>query len=88
LSFYCPVCNGLQPLHYKCPQCGKETEDCGRFGDFMGPYSPYRPIDDIRRTNGWNDIEQYQCIHVTYCSSCDRNDQAAVHEWGSFPPGK
>jgi hypothetical protein len=81
LSFFCPVCNGMQPLHYSCPKCKKETEDCGRFGDYMGPYSPYRPIDDIKLTNGFFDLQNHECIHVAFCSTCDHVFKVSVDEW-------
>lgn len=78
---YCPVCNGLEELHVGCPECRKEADDLGRFNDFLGPYSPYRPIDEISLTNGFDDLSRHQCIHVLYCERCGKSFTVRVDDW-------
>jgi len=67
----CPVCNGLGLFQAVCPACRTEAEDLGRLGDYYGPYSPYRPIDDIRMTNGFSDVRDRLCLHNAYCGRCN-----------------
>ncbi|AHD06744.1 hypothetical protein ERICIV_03510 [Paenibacillus larvae subsp. larvae] len=69
-SSYCAVCNGLKQLSLSCPRCGSMTLDGGRLHDFLGPYAPYRPIEELSLTNGFPDLEQHECIHMVYCSQC------------------
>jgi len=78
---YCPICNGLEWLAVACPNgCGQAT-DAGRFNDLLGPYSPYRPIEDISMTNGFRDLEERKCIHVVHCSQCDHSFYVEIKEW-------
>jgi hypothetical protein len=91
LSYICPVCNGMQVLDAECPICAHKASDCGRFDDFLGPYSPYREIDDIAMSNGFRDVSNHLCIHLVNCPVCAhdytvqielRND---VEHAGQFP---
>ncbi|WP_438434175.1 hypothetical protein [Gorillibacterium sp. sgz500922] len=66
----CPVCNGLRTLSARCPICGQAAEDQGRYNDLFGPYSPYRPIEDVSRTNGLPDLTLGACAHVAVCRNC------------------
>jgi predicted nucleic-acid-binding Zn-ribbon protein len=81
LSSMCPVCNGLQALHSSCPKCGTSAADDGRLNDYLGPYSPYRPIDDVGLTNGFLDVHRQQCTHVAHCPSCGYVFHRFVQEW-------
>jgi hypothetical protein len=81
LSTMCPVCNGLQTLQMCCPKCGSSVEDSGRLNDFLGPYSPYRPIDDVGLTNGFLDVRQHCCTHVVHCPGCGRTFHKFIQEW-------
>lgn len=76
----CPVCNGLEQLVSVCPQCGGTTEDQGKESDYYGPYSPYRPIDDMKLTNGYYDLAQHQCMHAVYCPACGTTAIQSVNE--------
>ncbi|CAM3425948.1 hypothetical protein MALU111345_04260 [Marinicrinis lubricantis] len=81
MSFVCPVCNGFRDLDFTCPSCQQKTEDFGRFHDFYGPYSPYRPIDEYKLTNGIaGDAEHHRCIHIAFCPVCKGTYHAAVDE--------
>ncbi|GIP31181.1 hypothetical protein [Paenibacillus sp. J2TS4] len=80
LSYYCPVCNGLETAELSCPQCGIAAEDYGRFNDYLGPYSPYRPIDDLSLTNGFADVQNQVCVHVFNCSPCGHTFYAFLPE--------
>ena len=31
--------------------------------DLLADYSPYRPIDDMKRTDGLNDLHSHRCPH-------------------------
>lgn len=77
----CPVCNGLQALHARCPKCSSPAEDEGRFNDFLGPYAPYRQIDDIGMSNGFRDVGNHSCVHALHCPNCGHSFQTFVHEW-------
>lgn len=70
MSLICPVCNGLRSLDAVCPGCASAAEDEGRYNDFLGPYSPYRPIDDVSRTNGVPDLALGACLHLACCRNC------------------
>jgi len=70
LSYMCPVCNGLQALNAECSVCTHQACDCGRLDDYLGPYSPYREIDDIAMTNGYPDVVNHLCIHLVNCTAC------------------
>jgi hypothetical protein len=80
LSTYCPICNGFQTLAVACPNCRAETADYGRYNDYLGPYSPYRPIDDISMTNGYPDVANHICLHLMGCSTCNQTFQVGVKE--------
>ncbi|WP_284637899.1 hypothetical protein [Paenibacillus silviterrae] len=80
MSYGCPVCNGLEELSFPCEQCREALDDQGRLSDFYDPYSPYRPIDDIKLTNGYEDLSTHQCIHLGRCSHCHRSYTLAVQE--------
>ncbi|GGE06871.1 hypothetical protein GCM10011571_05020 [Marinithermofilum abyssi] len=67
----CPVCNGLSDLYVYCARCGQPLEDIGRLLDLFGDYSPYRPINDLKKTDGIEDDLAYnQCPHSLYCWQC------------------
>lgn len=66
----CPVCNGLSELSSFCPRCGNLMSDLGRFLDMLGPYSPYRPIDDLKQTDGFIDFVPSRCPHNVTCQQC------------------
>ncbi len=80
MSFYCAVCNGLESLHAECPRCMAAAEDFGRFNDYLGPYSPYRSIDDISLTNSYEDVQNHVCMHMIGCSGCGETFVFAVQE--------
>jgi hypothetical protein len=73
----CPACNGLQSLSAPCPQCQSDAADYGRSIDYLGPYSPYRYVDDISMTNGNPD----NCIHVLSCKNCNYTFTKEVAKW-------
>jgi len=84
LSSYCPVCNGLESLKQACPACARSLTDCGRLDDLTGPYAPYRQIDDLKLTNGFDDLGSHRCIHLLHCPECKSNYTAAVSEWPAY----
>lgn len=77
----CPVCNGLEEWKQACPQCGQMLADLGRLSDYYGPYSAYRPIDEMKMTDGLPDLEPHLCVHAAYCETCGRNFEMALEEW-------
>ncbi len=81
--YMCPLCNGLNSITVKCSQCGSEVQDSGRISDYYGPYSPYRPIDDLNMTDGFDDAQQHSCPHVIYCPTCKQTSYYFVNEWDS-----
>jgi hypothetical protein len=51
--------------------------DGGRLGDYYDDYSPYREIDDLKMSNGYQDVSTHHCIHLIYCPHCNWDD----HYW-------
>jgi hypothetical protein len=70
LTDICDVCNGMAALASICPECNQLADDQGKLSDFYGPYSPYRSIDELNATNGFEDLDQHRCTHLAYCSNC------------------
>jgi hypothetical protein len=81
MTYLCPVCNGLAVIKYECSMCGQKMEDHGRFDSFLLDYSPYREIDDMKKTNNFIDLAAHQCVHVVYCPNCDIDQNVSVSEW-------
>jgi len=79
-SFACPVCNGFQTFSSLCPNCGQPLDDQGRLSDFFSDYSPYRPIDDLKKTDNLLDLVNHLCPHQVVCPSCHYSDIAMVQE--------
>jgi len=77
----CPLCNGLSNLLAACVNCGHALEDRGRLYDYYGDYSPYRPIDDSKLTNGLPDLHHHVCLHVGWCPRCLQEQRLAIKEW-------
>ncbi|MDF2724516.1 MAG: hypothetical protein K0Q59_4191 [Paenibacillus sp.] len=70
MSHICLYCNGLLTLELNCASCGERLSDAGRLDDYVGPYSPYRAIEDQKLTNGYLDAALHLCVHHVYCSHC------------------
>lgn len=79
-SFVCPVCNGFKTLISLCPNCGQSLDDQGRLFDFFSDYSPYRPIDDLKKTDHLPDLANHLCPHQVICSSCNYTDIQLIQE--------
>jgi len=79
----CPVCNGFDALAAACPRCGASAEDYGRLYDYFGPYAPYRPIDDMKMTDGYPDVAEQICLHAAFCARCAATFVAEVSESGT-----
>ncbi|MFC4076009.1 hypothetical protein [Salinithrix halophila] len=80
LSTGCPVCNGFETQNTACPHCSEWMEDRGRFFDILADYSPYRPIDDLKRTDGFRDLEEALCPHQLFCRKCGYEEVIMIHE--------
>lgn len=63
-----------------CPVCQGITEDQGRITDFFGDYSPYLPIDQCKRTDGWIDRKTHICPHQIVCPNCGYTHVEMVQE--------
>jgi hypothetical protein len=79
-SYACPVCNGFSTLFLNCNDCGASLKDYGRFSDLLAPYSPYRPIDDLKMSDGWIDVATHSCPHYLYCPRCGLSQVEMVAE--------
>ncbi|UFJ39660.1 hypothetical protein LOK74_16580 [Brevibacillus humidisoli] len=80
MNLMCPVCNSFMPLYAGCPRCSQPMQDAGRLADYFGDYSPYRPIDDSKRTNGLPDLAHHVCVHIAWCPNCREEQRIAVKE--------
>ncbi|MFC7439714.1 hypothetical protein [Laceyella putida] len=76
----CPVCNGFSAFQASCPSCGRPLEDAGRYMDLFENYSPYRPIDDLKLTDGLIDASTHQCPHYATCGHCGHEGVQLVQE--------
>jgi hypothetical protein len=76
----CPVCNGFRPFAASCPTCGQPLVDNGRYMDLFGDYSPYRPIDDAKLTDGFIDARTHQCPHFATCRHCGYEGMQLIQE--------
>ncbi|WNQ12640.1 hypothetical protein MJA45_06305 [Paenibacillus aurantius] len=81
MSYACPVCNGFESVDALCPSCSASALDQGKIHDFFGPYSPYRPTDEMALTNGFRDAAWHQCVHVFWCPSCGETFNRMIEEW-------
>lgn len=80
MSYICSVCNGMESLVNNCPECNHLAQDQGKLSDYYGPYSPYRPIDELKATNGSEDLIQHSCIHLAFCSNCIYSFPVSIQE--------
>lgn len=80
MDFGCPVCNGLNDAHVNCSTCVHPLEDRGRLEQVFDDYSPYREIDDLRRTNAYLDLQMNQCMHLLYCPTCEQEKVIGIPE--------
>lgn len=83
MSYYCPLCNGMESVQNSCSECGHRMTDFGRLMDFDGwdPYSPYLPIDTMKKYDGIpNDLKNHQCPHVFVCENCGHFFQQIFNE--------
>lgn len=79
LSYVCPICNGMQALSAECPECRSLVQDYGRWLDYLGPYSPYREIDDLSMTDGFSGTGEEGCVHLVNCPECGRSFTVEIH---------
>jgi hypothetical protein len=79
-SSVCPVCNGFSALRAVCPICGTSLRDAGRVMDLYGNYSPYRPIDDLKMTDGMIDLSTHDCPHQVWCQKCGFSEVRMIRE--------
>lgn len=80
MDYGCPVCNGLRQAAVSCRSCGSMMADTGRLEDAFGDYSPYREIDDLRKTNGYLDLATGHCMHVFICQQCGNEATLGIAE--------
>lgn len=77
----CPACNAFAILKYACPACSHSMEDQGRFDAYTMDYAPYRPMDDMKLSNGFYDLQTHRCVHLVYCPRCQRDERVYLDEW-------
>ncbi|MFM1654897.1 hypothetical protein ACI7RC_22790 [Brevibacillus sp. B_LB10_24] len=83
----CPVCNGFTDMQATCPACNQMIQDAGKLSDLYGKYSPYRPIDALKQTNGIaHDLADRTCVHVGWCPACREEFIYHVGEWTGVDP--
>ncbi|WP_255298455.1 hypothetical protein [Brevibacillus dissolubilis] len=80
MNFMCPICNGFTELQVTCESCGSKLDDQGRLLDYFGDYSPYRPFDDLKRTDGYPDVSSHLCPHVATCPACRLEQVIMIQE--------
>ncbi|RAL26975.1 hypothetical protein [Thermoflavimicrobium daqui] len=78
--YACPVCNGFTSYTAYCPKCSHILQDGGRIFDYFADYSPYRPIDDLKMTDGLLDYQNHTCPHQIYCEHCGYREVTLMQE--------
>ncbi len=81
MSYVCPVCNGLIKLNAICHLCQEQLDDYGKLEQLYDPYSPYREIDALKMTNGYDDYRTHHCIHIATCTNCNKNYIIQIDEF-------
>jgi hypothetical protein len=76
----CPLCNGFATFQNTCSKCSGEMKDAGKVYDLYSDYSPYRPTDDLKMTNGYDDFQNQKCMHFTYCATCGNEAIIGIEE--------
>lgn len=76
----CPICNGFSTIQLQCPHCNINLIDRGRYTDSFGDYSPYQPIDDLKKTDGIIDFIKHQCPHQLTCNHCSYSTVIMITE--------
>lgn len=79
-SMGCPICNGFETLEAICPHCGDRLDDHGRLFDLWADYSPYRPIEDLKQTDGFFHTTNQQCPHTLFCQNCGHEEVSMILE--------
>lgn len=79
-QYQCPLCNGFHSYTKRCPHCRQTMIDYGPVSYLFSDYSPYRPIEDSKLTDGWSDIEEHLCPHKVYCSACGYEQVEFIQE--------
>jgi hypothetical protein len=81
MSGLCPICNSFCTVELICRHCGHQAQDLGRFTDMLGPYSPYRDIEDLEMTHADAASTDSACIHVCECPTCRESFLVGFNEW-------
>ncbi|WP_044640986.1 hypothetical protein [Risungbinella massiliensis] len=82
-SYICPLCNGWEQNSNPCPKCGETLLDYGPVSYLYYDYSPYLPLEDMKRDNGLLDHANHQCPHQFYCTQCNYMGTYLVQEKSS-----
>jgi hypothetical protein len=85
-NYVCPVCNGFEIINQPCPACNTSLADYGPISYLYANYSPYRPIDDLKKTDGFFDVSTHQCPHLLFCETCTYQVIWMVQEIKKVPP--
>lgn len=82
MSYYCPVCNGMESAGVSCPECGDPADDFGRSEDYAGPYSPYDALGDDYFPYADHSFPQQQtCLHLNICGKCGTEFHSLIQKW-------
>lgn len=73
----CPICNGMETIDQRCPNCSRILTDGGILENYYGPYSPYMDIESLQHF-----LPHEQCIHLLYCTNCHYDRRVA---WKLIP---
>lgn len=79
-TYECPLCNGYSTFADKCPQCYGNLVDYGPVSYLLASYSPYRPIEEMKRSDGLIDATSHLCPHTVFCPHCGYNRIVMITE--------
>ncbi|SER84741.1 hypothetical protein SAMN04487944_11142 [Gracilibacillus ureilyticus] len=79
--YICYLCNGLEKLEAKCPQCHHNMHDAGKVADYYDDYAAYIDIQDAQLIDGVpKSEEKHQCVHLGVCSACNYMEEIIINE--------
>ncbi|WP_085506868.1 hypothetical protein [Thalassobacillus devorans] len=77
----CPICNGIEEVEDRCPDCSNQMVDHGKIVDYLDDYSPYLEVMLTKMVDGDPDSATVQqCIHVIQCVECGKIMTKGIQE--------
>ena len=77
----CPLCNALQQLNQKCPECDIQLNDGGKVSDYLDAYGHYNDEETNKMGDGYlNTAKDQICPHLMFCNECGYDQLVFMQE--------